>query len=118
MMRMLRHACTRLRLVRTAPVPQVLSQRPRRALPKTSVSLVFSLAHFLDPVLVISGRIIVDFEEDNGQYWGMVEQSPDNNYEITLLDVPDGAETLLLEDEAISVRGRLQGGPHYSAFFT
>lgn len=43
----------------------------------------------------------------------MVEQSPDNNYEITLLDVPDGAETLLIENEAISVRGRLQGGLLY-----
>lgn len=39
----------------------------------------------------------------------MIEASPDNNFEVTMLDVPEGAETLLLEDGRMTVRGRLQG---------
>lgn len=60
---------------------------------------------------VISGKILGDFTVDpkTGHYWSMIEQTPQNNYDVTLLDVPEGAETLLLENEPITVRGRVQG---------
>lgn len=39
----------------------------------------------------------------------MVEHSPDINYELTLLDVPEGAECLLVEGQEICARGMLKG---------
>jgi hypothetical protein len=36
-------------------------------------------------------------------------QVDDESYEVTLLDVPEGAEALFLENMMLTVRGRLQG---------
>lgn len=59
-------------------------------------------------ITVLSGQIIADFEEVNGHHWGMIQVAHES-YEVTLLDVPEGAEALFLEDVEVTVRGRLQG---------
>lgn len=64
-------------------------------------------------VLVISGSLVADFQpvdpDAADKYYGIVLVQPDIYYEVTLIEVPEGAETLLLEGEAITLRGRLQG---------
>lgn len=58
----------------------------------------------------VSGRLLHDFFlDEDGTRWGMVVTPSEDNYEVRLKEVPEGAEELFLEDKEITVRGELQG---------